>query len=114
MDDKREALRKEDPIDLYDLLLDVMNDEEIEHVAEAIIHMQRAQADELWYSYAVIKDDIDVRVEAVRSGHHGKQAKLSTIRSLEDKARNALAAAIDAEQRYDTLVERYGQEDTDE
>lgn len=106
--DKRERLRDEDPMELYDMMLDVLTNEEVERIAASIIEAQRSLADELWFNYDVLKDDIDGTIEAILSGKGHKPAKMRMARNLGDKARQALAAALDAEQRYDTLVERYG------
>ena len=106
--DKREMLRDEDPMELYDMMLDVLTNEEVERIAASIIEAQRSLADELWFNYDVLKDDIDDTIETILSGKGHKPAKLRMARNLGDKARQALAAALDAEQRYDTLVERYG------
>lgn len=106
--DKREMLRDEDPMELYDMMLDILTNEEIERLAASIIEAQRSLADELWFNYDVLKDDIDDTIETILSGKGHKPAKLRMARNLGDKARQALAAALDAEQRYDTLVERYG------
>ena len=106
--DKRERLRDEDPMELYDMMLDVLTNEEVERIAASIIKAQRSLADELWFNYDVLKDDIDDTIETILSGKGHKPAKLRMARNLGDKARQALTAALDAEQRYDTLVERYG------
>ena len=106
--DKREMLRDEDPMELYDMMLDVLTNEEVERIAASIIEAQRSLADELWFNYDVLKDDIDDTIETILSGKGHKPAKMRMARNLGDKARQALAAALDAEQRYDTLVERYG------
>ena len=106
--DKREMLRDEDPMELYDMMLDILTNEEVERIAASIIEAQRSLADELWFNYDVLKDDIDGTVEAILTGKGHKPAKLRMARNLMDNARKALAAAIEAEQRYDTLVERYG------
>ena len=106
--DKREMLRDEDPMELYDMMLDILTNEEVERIAASIIEAQRSLADELWFNYDVLKDDIDGTIEAILAGKGHKPAKLRMARNLMDNARKALAAAIEAEQRYDTLVERYG------
>ena len=106
--DKREMLRDEDPMELYDMMLDILTNEEVERIAASIIEAQRSLADELWFNYDVLKDDIDDTIETILSGKGHKPAKMRMARNLGDKARQALAAALDAEQRYDTLVERYG------
>ena len=106
--DKRERLRDEDPMELYDMMLDILTNEEVERIAASIIEAQRSLADELWFNYDVLKDDIDDTIEIILSGKGHKPAKLRKARNLMDNARKALAAAIEAEQRYDTLVERYG------
>ena len=106
--DKREMLRDEDPMELYDMMLDVLTNEEVERIAASIIEAQRSLADELWFNYDVLKDDIDDTIETILSGKGHKPAKLRMARNLMDNARKALASAIEAEQRYDTLVERYG------
>ena len=106
--DKREMLRDEDPMELYDMMLDILTNEEVERIAASIIEAQRSLADEQWFNYDVLKDDIDDTIEAILSGKGHKPAKLRMVRNLMDNARKALAAAIEAEQRYDTLVERYG------
>lgn len=106
--DKREMLRDEDPMELYDMMLDILTNEEVERIAASIIEAQRSLADELWFNYDVLMDDIDDTIEAILSGKGHKPAKLRMVRNLMDNARKALAAAIEAEQRYDTLVERYG------
>ena len=106
--DKREMLRDEDPMELYGMMLDILTNEEVERIAASIIEAQRSLADELWFNYDVLKDDIDGTIEAVLTGKGHKPAKLRMARNLMDNARKALVAAIEAEQRYDTLVERYG------
>lgn len=106
--DKRDSLRAEDPMELYDMMLDVLTNEEVERIAASIIEVQRSLADELWFNYDALKDKIDDTIEDALRGKGNKPAKMSIVRSLDDKARRTLAAALDAEQRYDTLVERYG------
>ena len=106
--DKREMLRDEDPMELYDMMLDILTNEEVERIAASIVEAQRSLADELWFNYDVLKDDIDGTIEAILSGKGHKPANLRTARNLMDNARKVLVAAIEAEQRYDTLVERYG------
>lgn len=106
--DKREMLRAEDPMELYDMMLDILTNEEVERIAASIIEAQRSLADELWFNYDVLKDKIDDTIEDALRGKGHKPAKMSIVRNLGDKARQALAAALDAERRYDTLVERYG------
>jgi len=106
--DKRERLRDEDPMELYDMMLDVLTDEEVESIAAYIIEAQRSLADELWFKFDTLKDDIDGTIEAILGGKGHKPAKLRTVRNLMDNAREVLASAIEAERRYDTLVERYG------
>ena len=106
--DKREMLRDEDPMELYDMMLDTLTNEEVERIAASIVEAQRSLADEMWFNYGVLKDDIDDTIEAILSGKGHKPAKLRKARNLMDSARNALVAAIEAEQRYDTFVERYG------
>ena len=106
--DKREMLRDEDPMELYDMMLDVLTNEEVERIAASIIEAQRSLADEMWFNYDTLKDNIDDTIDAILSGKGHKPAKLRMARNLGDKARQALVAALDAEQRYDTLVERYG------
>lgn len=106
--DKRERLRDEDPMEMYDMMLDILTNEEVERLAASIIEAQRSLADELWFNYDVLKDDVDDTIDAILSGQAHKPAKMRMARNLGDKARQALAAALDAEQRYDTLVERYG------
>lgn len=106
--DKREMLRDEDPMELYDMMLDILTNEEVERISASIVEAQRSLADELWFNYDVLKDDIDSTIEAILTGKGHKPAKLRMARNLMDNARKALAAAIEAEQRYDTLVERYG------
>lgn len=106
--DKREMLRDEDPMELYDMMLDILTNEEVERIAASIIEAQRSLADELWFNYDSLKDHIDDTIEDILRGKVHKPAKMRMVRNLGDKARQALAAAIEAEQRYDTLVERYG------
>lgn len=112
--DKREMLRDEDPMELYDMMLDILTSEEVERIAASIVEAQRSLADELWFNYDVLKDDIDGTIEAILTGKGHKPAKMRMARNLMDNARQALAAALDAEQRYDTLVERYGGGHADE
>lgn len=106
--DKREMLRDEDPMELYDMMLDVLTNEEVERISASIIEEQRSLANEKWFNYDALKDDIDDTIEAILTGKGHKPAKMRMARNLMDNARQALAAALDAEQRYDTLVERYG------
>lgn len=112
--DKREMLRDEDPMELYDMMLDVLTNEEVERISASIIEEQRSLANEKWFNYDALKDDIDDTIEAILTGKGHKPAKMRMARNLMDNARQALAAALDAEQRYDTLVERYGGGHADE
>ena len=49
--DKREMLRDEDPMELYDMMLDILTNEEVERIATSIVEAQRSLADEMWFRH---------------------------------------------------------------